>query len=82
MKIFGNNIFDLFDKTSSNILMPLGALLIVLYVGWGMKREDFTDEITSGGLHKFSNGFFNYVYYSIKYLAPLVIGVIMIRSLL
>ena len=82
VKIFGNNIFDLFDKTSSNILMPLGALLIVLYVGWGMKREDFTDEITSGGLHKFSNGFFNYVYYSIKYLAPLVISVIMIRSLL
>ncbi len=82
VKLFGNNIFDLFDKFSSNILMPLGALLIVLYVGWGMKRADFTDEITSGGKHGFSKWFLNYVYWSIKYLAPLVIGVIMIRSLL
>lgn len=82
VKIFGNNIFDLFDKTSANILMPLGALLIVLFVGWSMKREDFTDEITSGGLHKFSPAFLNYVYYSIKYLAPLVIGVIMVKSII
>lgn len=80
VKLFGNNIFDLFDKFSANMLMPLGALLIVLYVGWSMKREDFTDEITSGGLHKFSKGFLNYIYYSIKYLAPLVIGTIMLSS--
>ena len=80
IKIFGNNIFDLFDKTSSNILMPVGALLVVLFVGWRMKREDFIDEITSGGHQRISPWYMKVIIFSIKYVAPAVILVIMIRS--
>ncbi len=82
VKIFGNNIFDLFDKTSANILMPLGALACVVFAGWKMKKEDFMDEITSGGLHNFSKGFRTFIYLSVKYLAPLTISVILISGLL
>ncbi len=82
VKIFGNNIFDLFDKFSANILMPLGALLVVLFAGWKMKREDFTDEITSGGLHKVNPVYLKIIFFSVRYMAPVVIAVIMIRSLI
>ena len=80
VKILGNNIFDLFDKTTANILIPLGALLIVLFVGWKMRKADFMDEITSGGKHKLNKIYMKFVIFSVKYLAPVIIAVIMIRS--
>lgn len=82
IKIFGNNIFDLFDKTSANILMPVGALLIVLFAGWKMSKSDFVDEITSGGAHKISPWYLKVIIFSIKYVAPIVILTIMVRSLI
>lgn len=82
VKIFGNNIFDLFDKFSANILMPLGALLIVLFAGWKMKRADFIDEITSGGMHKINPVYLKIILFSVRYMAPVIIAVIMLRSLI
>lgn len=80
VKILGNNIFDFFDKTTANILIPVGALLIVIFVGWRMKVADFKEEITSGGLHKISPVYLKVIIFSIKYLAPVIIGVIIVRS--
>lgn len=80
VKIFGNNIFDLFDKTTANILIPIGALLIVLFAGWRMKKADFVEEITSGGKHKINSIYLKTVLFFIKYIAPIVIAVIMFRT--
>ena len=82
VKIFGNNFFDLFDKTSANILIPVGALLIVLFAGWKMKKRDFIDEITSGGLHKTNPLYLKFVLFSVRYVAPIIITIIMVRSLI
>ena len=49
IKIDGGNIFDFFDNLSSNILMTLGSLLTVLFVGWRLKKTDVYDEFTNGG---------------------------------
>ena len=81
IQIGGNNIFDLCDKFTANILMPTGALLIVLFVGWWMKRNDFMDEITSGGIHSISNVYLRIVLFSIKYVAPITITIIMARGI-
>lgn len=82
VKIMGNNIFDFFDKTTANVLIPLGALLIVIFVGWKMKLADFKDEITSGGLHTQNPSYLKMIIFVIKYLAPIIIAVIMVRSLI
>ena len=82
LKILGLNMFDFFDKLSSNILLPLGGLLIVLFVGWRMPKVDFTDEITSGGTIKFKRWFLICTYFIIKYIAPIVVGIVMIRGLI
>ena len=82
VQIFGNNIFDCFDKFSANILLPLGGIFAVIFVGWRMKKPDFKDEITSGGAHPFKKWFLAYVYFSIKYLAPIVVAIILIRGLM
>lgn len=82
VKILGNNFFDLFDKVSANILIPVGALLIVIFAGWKMKRADFIDEITSGGLHKINPLYLKVILFSVRYVAPIIITIIMVRSLI
>jgi NSS family neurotransmitter:Na+ symporter len=82
VKIFGLNFFDFFDKTSANILLPLGGFLAVIFVGWKMKKPEVTDELTSGGLHKLNPLFLNFIYYSIKYLAPVVVAIVLLSGLI
>ena len=48
-KIFGKNIFGLFDFLSANFLMLIGGLLVVIFVGWKLGREAVFDEVTNGG---------------------------------
>ncbi|MGN1210692.1 MAG: sodium-dependent transporter, partial [Candidatus Cryptobacteroides sp.] len=45
--IFGDIFFNFLDKLSANILMTLGSLLVVLFVGWKLKRSDVYDEFTN-----------------------------------
>ncbi|WP_028866056.1 sodium-dependent transporter [Psychromonas aquimarina] len=40
----GSNIFDMLDYLTANILMPLGGLLISVFVGWIMKTEVIKEE--------------------------------------
>lgn len=82
VKILGFNIFDLFDKFSSNILLPLGGLLIVIFVGWRMKKSDFIDEITSGGTIHFGEFFLSFTSIIIKYIAPIVIAIVLVRGVI
>ena len=81
VKILGYNFFDFFDKSSANILLPLGGFFAVIFVGWKMKKQDVEDELTSGGLHKLRPVFLNFIYYSIKYLAPVVVAIVLISGL-
>ncbi|HEY5717700.1 MAG TPA: sodium-dependent transporter [Motiliproteus sp.] len=38
-------IFDLLDFLTANIMLPLGGLLIALFVGWVMRREVVREEL-------------------------------------
>lgn len=80
--IFGNSIFNFFDKLSAGWLMPIGALLIVLFAGWKMKRKDVLDEFTNGGSLKGNLRVSAPVYFLIRYIAPLAIIVIFLTNLL
>ena len=37
--VFGLNFFDLVDQISSNVLLPLGGLLIAIFITWRLPRE-------------------------------------------
>ncbi len=78
LTIGGKSIFDSLDFVSSNILLPLGALFIVIFVGWIMGKSKFFEEITNGGQLKLSLK--GVIYFIIKYLAPIAIMVIFISG--
>ena len=42
-------IFDNVDYLTSNIMLPLGGLLIVIFAGWVMCRNSTADELRSSG---------------------------------
>ena len=76
--IFGKNWFDSFDYLASNWFLPLGGLLIALYVGWGMDEERRKQEFTEGttlGAHYPIWLFF------IRFVCPLAITVLFLFSI-
>ena len=48
-KIFGKTLFDLKDFVASNIMLPLGGLLIALFVAYGAGRRMALDELAIRG---------------------------------
>lgn len=79
-KLLGLNIFDFFDELSANLFMPLGGLLVVIFVGWRMKRSDFFDEISNSGTLSIKSWLLKTIYFLIRYIAPITIIVIMISG--
>ena len=80
VSVFSINAFGAIDAFSSNILLTLGAILVVLFVGWKMKREDVRDELTNGGT--VNARWFPALYFAIRYLAPLAILIIFFSNFL
>lgn len=75
--VLGRTFFDFFDMISANFLMPFCGLLVVIFVGWKMKREAFVDEISNGGTLP-NTKLYNVIFYLVRYVAPIVIAVIMV----
>jgi NSS family neurotransmitter:Na+ symporter len=82
LKIAGRTIFDFFDNLTSNILMTLGSLLTVLFVGWRMKKTDVYDEFTNGGSLSTNAKIFGILWFLIRFVCPLAIISIFISGLL
>ena len=81
IRIDGGNLFDFFDNLSSNILMTLGSLLTVLFVGWRLKKTDVYDEFTNGGTLSRSVKIFGILWFLIRYICPIAIMTIFITGL-
>ena len=81
IKIDGGNIFDFFDNLSSNILMTLGSLLTVLFVGWRLKKTDVYDEFTNGGTLSRNAKIFGVLWFLIRYICPLTIITIFLSGI-
>ena len=82
IRIDGGNLFDFFDNLSSNILMTLGSLFTVLFVGWRLKKTDIYDEFTNGGTLSTNARIFGVLWFLIRYVCPLAVIIIFIYGLL
>ncbi len=78
--IGGRTIFDLMDFVSSNILLPLGGVLIVIFVGWKLGKAKFFEEVTNEGTIKASLK--KIIFFIIRYLAPIAITIVFISGLI
>ncbi len=82
LKLFGKTIFDLFDFVSANVLMLIGGLIVVLFVGWKLGKKDVHDELTNGGKLPIPEWFIDLLLFLLRFVAPAAILIIMIFQLL
>lgn len=76
----GSNVLDLEDFIVSNLLLPIGALIFVLFCtrryGWGFDK--FLEEVNTGEGVKFPKAIYGYV----AYFIPCLIVIILIMGLI
>lgn len=74
VKIFGMNLFDLMNYTSSNVFMLLGGIFTAVYVGWFLDRKIIHEQFTNKG--RLKGHAEPYVIFCLRYVAPLSIVLI------
>ena len=77
--IFGRGFFDLFDYTVTKFLMPLGGLLITMFVGWWLDRKLVDAQLTNDG--SISIRAMKPLLFLIRWVAPIGILVIFVNEL-
>ncbi|MFZ5590428.1 MAG: sodium-dependent transporter [Bacillota bacterium] len=78
--LFGKTMFDLFDFASSNILLPAGGIAIAIFVSRVLSTKVIFAEATNNGQLK-NHRLVTAYYFSVRYLAPIAIAIILLNSL-
>ncbi len=79
LKIFGKTVFDLADYAVSNVLMPLGVLLVSIFVPLKMKKDVLMKEL---GVSK-NKGYKLFVLwlFLLRFIAPIAIIIVFLNVL-
>lgn len=79
-KPFGKTMFDLYDYTTSNILLPVGGLFICLFVGWQWARREVVASLSNEG--KLRNQRFVALFLGlVKFVTPVLVFVVLLNGL-
>lgn len=81
LKIGGLTLFNLFDYLSSNILLPLGGLLISLFVGWRLKRSIIDKELLNGSKSRWQRRCVGAIVFCLRFIAPTCILAVFVYGL-
>jgi NSS family neurotransmitter:Na+ symporter len=78
-KIFNLTIFEFFNETSADYMLPLGALFIIIFLGWFLGKNQIMDELSNSGSLKVK--YFKVFLFIIKFIAPIAIAFVFLNSL-
>lgn len=78
-QLFGKTIFDATDFLVSNILLPLGSLLIALFISYKMNQKLVKDEFSKG--NKLSPFVYTVWKLLMKWIVPITIIVVFLSTL-
>ncbi|MEO8276750.1 MAG: sodium-dependent transporter [Thermoanaerobaculia bacterium] len=72
----GKNFFEIVDYVASNVLLPVGALMTTVFVGWRMRREILDDELreTTSFARRVS-------FWLLRWFCPIALLVVLISTL-
>jgi len=78
-KILGMTFFDLFDKTTSHIFLPLGGLFISLFFGWVLGPKVVEAVVQRHYNQRFLSVCLLWI---VRVIAPLAVAIVFVNSLL
>lgn len=76
--LFDKGVFGLFEFLAASIIEPIGGAAVALFGGWIISKEWIREELSLGS--RMGRHGFNLFYFSLKYLAPLGILIIMLQQ--
>ncbi len=75
----GKNIFGILEYLTSNIMLPLGGLFIVLFIGWFFSPAKTRNELNNGGTLK--AGYIPLLIFLLKFIAPVAIAMVFLYGI-
>lgn len=82
--LFGKTFFDWMDYLTSNVMLPLGGILIALYAGWKVSRATLAEQLdvameaeASGGRKLLFHGWL----WLVRVVVPLAVALVMLHGL-
>ncbi|MBQ4062058.1 MAG: sodium-dependent transporter [Christensenellaceae bacterium] len=79
IKPLGMIWLDFYDFVSEGLMMPIGALVLCILVGWKLKMKFMDDEITLNGNKFVGRGFFAVC---VKYVTPILFTFLIVSLIL
>ena len=79
LKLLGISVMDFCDQLTANFMLPIGALLACLFVGWYIPRQVAHDEFTNWGTH--GQRIFPVFLFAVRYVCPLCIVLVFLHQL-
>ncbi len=76
----GRGFFDWFDYLSSNIILPLGGLLIVIFMSHIADKKDVCCELSNNGSLAIS-GILSFYFFALRYITPALLVIIFLNSI-
>lgn len=74
----GKSLFDWMDVLTANVLLPIGGLLIMIFLGFIMKKSDIEDELQQGS--KSIKNTMAYITVT-KFVAPVAIAIVFLTGI-
>lgn len=77
--LFGLGVFDLIDFSTTKLMLPIGGMLVSIYVGWVLNKQLVKEEITNQG--KVMKHIYLPLILILRYFAPVAILLILLNQL-
>jgi SNF family Na+-dependent transporter len=78
--LLGLNFFDLLDKFTSIVMLPLLGILTAVFVGWIWKKEDMRAELTAeGGIDRKT---YPIIRFLLKWVCPVLVSVVFVFGII
>ncbi|PIE87912.1 MAG: hypothetical protein CSA04_04580 [Bacteroidetes bacterium] len=79
VRMGGVPFFDILNYASAKVLLPVGGLFIVLFIGWVMKREVVESELSNQ--HKIKLPLFKVFRILVRFVAPVAIALVFLYGI-
>jgi len=79
-KLFGSGAFDVFDLLTDKIFLAIGGMLLCIFAGWRLDKEELKNEITNDGEIEF--GMFEAWFGLVKYVIPVTIAIVAVSGIM
>lgn len=70
-----NGLFDIFDIITANFMLPIGGMLIAIFVGWRLAKQSSRDEL------RVNEKIYRIWLFTIRYIAPTGVLLIFLQAI-